>query len=96
MQRLVPVVLLEAAVTFVVMAVGLMLLIYISRKNYEPVRNLLDKLQPCCDAEPLFDEFKYINFVVVDVIYYKRFYKESVSSALKRESGLTGSILPVS
>ncbi len=87
MQRLVPVVLLEAAVTFVVMAVGLMLLIYISRKNYEPVRNLLDKLQPCCDAEPLFDEFKYINFVVDDLIYSKRFYQESVQE-LRREKFL--------
>lgn len=87
MQRLVPVVLLEAAVTFVVMAVGLMLLICISRKNYEPVRNLLDKLQPCCDTEPLFDEFKYINFVVDDLIYSKRFYQESVQE-LRREKFL--------
>lgn len=87
MQRLIPVVLLEAVVTFVVMAVGLVLLIRISRKNYEPVQKLLNKLPPCSDTEPLFDELKYINFAVDDLIYSRRIYQESVLE-LRREKFL--------
>lgn len=87
MQKLVPTIILEAAVTFLVMVIGLLLLLYISRKNYEPVQNLLRKLPPCSDSEPLTDEFKYINFVLDDLTYSKRFYEESIQE-LRREKFL--------
>lgn len=84
MQKLLPTILLEAAVTFVVMVVGLLLMLYISRKNYQPVQNLLKKLPPCKDTEPFVDEFKYINFVLDDLTYSRRYYEESLQE-LRRE-----------
>lgn len=87
MQNLLPTIFLEAAVTFIVMAVGLMLMLYISRKTYEPVQNLLKKLPPRSDADHPIDEFKYINFVLDDLSYSKHFFEESVQE-LRREKYL--------
>lgn len=87
MQKLIPTIILEAIVTFIVMVVGLMLMLYISRKNYEPIQNLLKKLPPRSDEEYPMDEFKYINFALDDLTYSKHFFEESVQE-LRREKYL--------
>ena len=87
MQNLLPTIFLEAAVTFIVMAVGLMLMLYISRKSYEPMENILKRLPPRSDGEHPIDEFKYINYVLDDLSYSKHFFEESVQE-LRREKYL--------
>ncbi len=87
MQKLIPTIILEGAVTFFVMAVGLMLMLYISRKTYEPVQKLLKKLPPLSGGDYPMDEFKYINFALDDLAYSKHFFEESVQE-LRREKYL--------
>lgn len=78
LKRLIPIITMEAVTTFLVTAIGLLLLLHISRKNYEPIYNLLQKLPPRTEDDSPVNEFKYIDFVLDDLTYSKRFYKESV------------------
>ena len=86
MQRLFPTIILEGAVTFIVMVLGLMLMLYISRKSYEPIQGLLNRLPTRCNTDPV-DEFQYINFILDDFTYSKHFFEESVQE-LRREKYL--------
>lgn len=86
-QKLIPTIFLQAAVTFFVVAVGLLLLLYVSRKTYEPVQALINKLPPRSDAKSFMDEFKYIDYVLDDLMLSRRYYEESVKE-LRREKYL--------
>lgn len=83
-KRLIPIITLEAVTTFLVTAIGLLLLLHLSRKNDEPIYNLLKKLPPRTEDDSPVDEFKYIDFVLDDLRYSKRFYEESTQE-LRRE-----------
>lgn len=72
MRRIIPTIVLQSAVTFVVMAVSLALLLYISRKTYQPIQNLLSRLPPRPETEGMIDDFKYINFMLDDYDYDRR------------------------
>lgn len=72
MRRIIPTIVLQSAVTFVVMAVSLALLLYISRKTYQPIQNLLSWLPPRPETEGMIDDFKYINFMLDDYDYDRR------------------------
>lgn len=87
MRRIIPTIVLQSAVTFIVMAVSLALLLYISRKTYQPIQNLLSRLPPRPETEGAVDEFKYISFMLDDYDYSRRFYEESVQE-LRREKYL--------
>ena len=87
MKRVLPTILLQSAVTFVVMAVSLALLMYVSRKSYQPIQNLLSRLPPRPETEGPIDEFKYIDFMLGDYAYSRRFFEESVQE-LRREKYL--------
>ena len=87
MKRVLPTILLQSAVTFVVMAVSLALLMYVSRKSYQPIQNLLSRLPPRPETEGPIDEFKYIDFMLDDYAYSRRFFEESVQE-LRREKYL--------
>lgn len=87
MKSLLPTIALQSAVTFVVMAVSLALLLYVSRKLYRPIDNLLNRLPSRPEAEKPGDEFKYINFMLDDYAYSRRFFEESVQE-LRREKYL--------
>ncbi len=87
MQSLIPTIMQEAALTFFVLVIGLSSLLYVSRKTYEPIQNLIRKLSPRAEKESFMDEFNYINFVLDDLMDSERFYKESVSD-LKKEKYL--------
>ena len=54
------------------MAVSLALLLYISRKTYQPIQNLLSWLPPRPETEGMIDDFKYINFMLDDYDYDRR------------------------
>lgn len=89
MANQLPTILLEMAVTFGVMAVGLALMLYYSRKNYEPIQKLLQRLPLPANAGPdrVLDEFHYINFVFDDLAYSKRFLEDSAEE-MRRETYL--------
>lgn len=87
MQRIIPTIILQSVVTFVVMAVSLALLVFVSRKTYQPIQSLLSRLPPHPEAESTMDEFKYINFMLDDYDYSRRFFEESVQE-LRREKYL--------
>lgn len=87
MKRLVPTVALQGAVTFAVMAIALTLMMYVSRRNYQPIQNLLQKLPPRPETGGPIDEFKYIDFMLDDYAYSKRFFEESAQE-LRREKYL--------
>lgn len=72
MRRIIPTIVLQSAVTFVVMAVSLALLLYISRKTYQPIQNLLSRMPPRPETEGMIDDFKYINFMLDDYDYDRR------------------------
>lgn len=82
-------ILLETIVTFSVMSVSLTLVLYFSRKSYEPIQKIIQRLPlPTHYAqERVIDEFKYINFVLDDLIYSKQ-HLEEASKELRREKYL--------
>lgn len=88
-QTILPIVISEALVTFASMFIGLLLLLYISRKTYQPIQTLLEKLPSPEKAETVTDEFRYINLVLDDLAYSKQFYQESVLE-LRRDNYLYG------
>lgn len=86
-QQLIPTIILESIVTFIVMAIGLTVMLYVSRRSYQPIRNLLRKLPPPDETGGPLDELKYIDFMMDDFAFSKRFFEESVQE-LRREKYL--------
>lgn len=84
-RRLLPTLLLESIVTFVVLVLSLITLLAYARRAYRPVRGLLSKLPQRDDAPR--DAFRYLGFLLDDYAYSQKFYEESVQE-LRREKYL--------
>ncbi len=69
------------------MAISLALMLYVSRRSYRPIQNLLSKLPPPAETGGPIDEMKYLDFMLDDFAFSKRFFEESVQE-LRREKYL--------
>lgn len=86
MERQLPIILLETLVTFGVITVSFILVLYFTRKSYEPIQQIIRRLSSPANAahERMIDEFKYINYAIDDLINSKQTLEES-SKELHRE-----------
>lgn len=66
-NRVLPLILAEVAVSFLILSVSLVLLLHYSRKNYEPVRNILRHFPQFTECGNIADEFRYIDFMLDDM-----------------------------
>lgn len=66
-HRILPLILAEMAVSFLILSVSLVLLLHYSRKNYEPVRNVLKHFPQFTERRSIADEFRYIDFMLDDM-----------------------------
>ena len=89
MKSLVSTIFLGMIVTFGVMSISLILVLHYSRKSYEPIHKILQRLPlPALSVqETAIDEFKYINFVLDDLMDSNRSL-EKYSKELRREKYL--------
>lgn len=66
-HRILPLILAEVTVSFLILSVSLVLLLHYSRKNYEPVRNVLKHFPQFTERRSIADEFRYIDFMLEDM-----------------------------
>lgn len=81
------VVVLQAVITFLVLAVTMLLLLRYTHKSYAPVRQILQRIPPQYLHDGPIDELKYIDMVVSDLTYSKKFLEQS-NEELRREKYL--------
>lgn len=86
-ENLIPVIFLETVVTFVVMVLGILLILHASRRSYEPIQHILQRLSVDGTQEKFVDEFKCIDYALDDLAYSKRFLEES-NQEMRREKYL--------
>lgn len=77
----------QALVTFLVLIVGFMSLSYYSRKSYQPLWDILEKLPEQYRRNTVADEYEYLDAVLSDLAYSKSFLEET-NNELRQEKYL--------
>lgn len=67
-QNILPEIIIQTVTTFLILIISLQLLLFYTRKNYEPIRKILNRFPRMeVNKNTLTEEFQYINFVLDDL-----------------------------
>lgn len=86
-HRVFPLIVAEVAVSFLILSVSMVALLRYSRKNYEPVRNILKHFPQYTEQGNIADEFRYIDFMLDDMANSKQIV-EKENAKMRKEKYL--------
>ena len=73
-QNILPEIIIQTVTTFLILIISLQLLLFYTRKNYEPIRKILNRFPRMeVNKNTLTEEFQYINFVLMIWLRLRRF-----------------------